>query len=164
MTGERGILGLSSQTESRISGMSTTLRKPSESSPQRASRISASPETDIHLPSTATILAFAASHCGTVSTPSMPILCSSTPVPASWEAACMKYLESVHSPAWEAVSTNVPASPVKPVSHSICFHRGAGYSLECGSDAQTTRASHPFENIISRTRAILSEQFIFPEY
>ena len=68
----------------------------------------------------------------------------------------MKYRVSVQSPACEAVTTMSPASPVKPESHSTCFQRGAGYSLQCGSEPDTMTASQPRSRISARRASTLS--------
>ncbi len=58
-----------------------------------------------------------------------PILNRSNPVPSSSSAACIKYLESVHTPALSFVTTAVPAEPEKPLIHFLDSQNFGGYSL-----------------------------------
>ena len=150
VTGVTGTAGRPSQRHSSRSGTSTT----SPSSPS-AAFISCTALTFWQSPSTATTEACSKSHSGMFTESGRRVLCNSTPVPSSCSTACMKYLESVQRPAWSAVTTTSPASPVKPVSHSTCFHLGAGYSLECGSLPLITTASHPLSDIMLLRALIL---------
>ena len=58
--------------------------------------------------------------------------------------------------------TSSPASPVNPDSHFTACHLGAGYSLECGSDAPATTAFQPFAAIILLTALYVVLNLIFP--
>ena len=147
--------GLSFQRGSSMSGASTTIAF----SPM-AFLMSRTAAAFIPRPSTATItLSYSEkcpeSHSGISTCPGTLVLCSSTPEPGSWREAWMKYLVSVQTPAWSSVITRSP-SPVKPDTQEAWSHRGAEYSLLCGSLPVRTTASQPFERIIARTASTLS--------
>ena len=65
---------------------------------------------------------------------------------------CKKYRPSVHISAFEAVTSAVPADPVKPVSHSLLLSWSATYSLWCASCVSTRYAETPRCCMISRSR------------
>ena len=171
--GLTGIMGLSSQRESSMSGASTILNESSSCesslksvlpSERKAVAISLIDSMVWDRPSTATITllfslgkASVANHWGIGTCSGTLILCSSIPVPGRSFPACMKYLVSVHKPAWSIVMTISPASPENPLTHSTCFHLGEGYSLLWGSDPVIITASQPREDIISRMASTLAK-------
>ena len=59
------------------------------------------------------------SHSSIDGVPAILSFISSIPLPCNSFSACTKYLESVHKAALFRVTANVPADPVKPLSHSL---------------------------------------------
>src|SRR5690554_1104481 len=76
-----------------------------------------------------------------------PILNKSNPVSFSSSAACRKYRESVHTPAFSLVTAAVPADPVKPLIHLRDSQYFGGYSLRWASVLGMIKASRFFSSM-----------------
>ncbi len=85
-----------------------------------------------------------------------PILNRSNPVSLSSSAACIKYRESVQTPAFSLVTTAVPADPVKPLIHFLDSQCLGGYSLRWASVLGMINASRLFSPMNLRMASSLS--------
>ena len=157
MMDDEGIAGRSSQSAPRRSGTGTMRAEGT------ASASSCTASMVWHRPSMAIPGSSSpreAIHSGMGTAPGTRILCNWTPLPSSCFTAWMKKRESVHRPAWSWVMTTSPFSPVKPVSHSTCFQRGAGFSLAWGSLPVRITISQWFSRIRPRKASILEEKIV----
>ena len=111
------------------------------------SRHSASYDSETSVGSTPTgppsAAACAATHSSRSGTPGSCDFISVHSVPFSCSAAWTKYRPSVHSSAASAVTSAVPAEPVKPVSHERRLSASSTYSDECASVDGTRYAPSP---------------------